>query len=53
MEYQTMHHLIVKDKFAEQHILELLSYPRCNRSETLLCDSLPKSRWTTYLKRFP
>ena len=31
----------------------LLSYAMCNRSETLLCDSLPKTRSITYGKDFP
>ena len=26
---------------------------KVHRSDTLLCDSLPKRRWITYLKRFP
>ena len=67
IEPQTICHLIVKDKVAEQHILgkysncnsfgvtmdllnsqnfkvALLGYLMCNGSETLLCDSLPKTR---------
>ena len=64
IEPQTIYHLIVNDKVAEQHILGkysncnsfgvtmdvfnsqelLLSYAMCNRSETLPCDSLPKTR---------
>ena len=65
MELQTICHLIVKDKVAEQDILgkysncnsfgvtkvlinsknfKVLSYAMCNRSETLLCDSLSKTR---------
>ena len=44
---------VTMDLLNSQNFKIAISYPMCNRSETLLCDSLPKSRWITYLKIFP
>ena len=45
-------------KVQQEDVASILRYINVSilfysRSETLLCDSLPKSRCTTYLKRFP